>query len=201
MGFTEEHETSTIESYFQQVPRGVGSSTVSLGCCCNERNFWEMSIELHTSLRRLSQQVDLSHATSQKTVKIDQITKENDLLSLVGLVNEQRSSGFILLQWWSMVSFPGIPMWIHKMCGCGVQKIKFFYQESQVHPKKIGAWVAISRRRLTTPVFFDVFVTAVRSEEFIIDKMCVYFIKTCRWVFENMNRQVTYVDVQDLQQS
>jgi hypothetical protein len=56
----------------------------------------------------------------------------------------------------------------------------FFNQESQVHPKKIGAWVAISRRRLTTPVFFDVFVTAVRSEEFIIDKMCVYFIKTCR---------------------
>jgi hypothetical protein len=51
-----------------------------------------------SSLRRLSQQVDLSHATSQKTVKIDQITKENDLLSLVGLVNEQRSSGFILLQ-------------------------------------------------------------------------------------------------------
>jgi hypothetical protein len=57
-----------------------------------------MSIELHTSLRRLSQQVDLSHGTSQKTVKIDQITKENGLLSLVGLVNEQRSSGFILLQ-------------------------------------------------------------------------------------------------------
>jgi hypothetical protein len=60
------------------------------------------------------------------------------------------------------------------------RKSHFFYQESQVHPKKIGAWVAISRRRLTTPVFFDVFVTAVRSEEFIIDKMCVYFIKTCR---------------------
>jgi hypothetical protein len=28
------------------------------------------------------------------------------------------------------------------------RKSHYFYQESQLHPKKIGAWVAISRRRL-----------------------------------------------------
>jgi hypothetical protein len=51
------------------------------------------------------------------------------------------------------------------------------FVQSPLHPQKIGVWLAVSRRRIFGPVFFEATINAARYRNNLLVKL--FYVKHC----------------------
>jgi hypothetical protein len=126
-------------------------------------------------LRRLAQEMDLSYGTCHKILKQDlnlQITVVHELLPrdfpariryCQWFLNHLNNNNTLDLTFFSDES------WFHRSGYVNKQNMRIWssinpheFVQSPLHPQKIGVWLAVSRRRIFGPVFFEGTINAAR---------------------------------------
>lgn len=123
-----------------------------------------------TSLRRLSQQVQLVPSTCQKILKKDIHLYPYRLMSVQQLQEIDYPQRVEYCHWFQNTlnddlldkTFFTDEAWFHLEGYVNSQNMRLwssekpnFIEEAPLHPQKVGVWAAISRRRIIGPYFFE----------------------------------------------
>lgn len=129
-----------------------------------------MEEDPRTSVRRLSQQVQLSTSTCQKILKKDIHLYPYRLQSVQQLHEPDYPQRVEYCQWFLNTldynllekTFFTDEAWFHLNGYVNSQNMRLwssekpnFIEETPLHPQKLGVWAAISRRRIVGPYFFE----------------------------------------------
>lgn len=140
-----------------------------------------MENEPTTSLRHLSQQVGLSYGTCQKIMKKDLHCHPYKLQSAHELLPPDYARRVAYCHWFNEnirnddvldLTFFSDEAWFHVSGYINAQNFRMwsadnphFFRETPLHPLKVGVWLAVSRRRIIGPIFFDGNITAQRYRD------------------------------------
>lgn len=138
------------------------------------------------SLRHLSQETGLSYGTCQRILKNNIKLFPYKMQAFHELLPLDHNRRVHYCQWFSEnlidnndlldVTFFTDEAWFHVSGYINSQNMRMWcaenphiFRENPLHPLKIGVWVAVSRRRLVGPIFFDGTVTAQRYRDEILN--------------------------------
>lgn len=138
-----------------------------------------------TSLRRLSQRIDLPYTTTRNILKADlklfpyKVTSVHQILPADMPLRERYCQ-------WFLNAFPedndlnnvffSDEAWFHLSGYVNSQNMRIWsaenpyaFRETPLHPQKLGVWIGLSRRRLVGPIFFQGTINALRYREEILE--------------------------------
>jgi hypothetical protein len=168
------------------VQRKPGSSRPKVRTEENIQNVQHrMEDEPQLSLRRLSQQTELSVSTCQRIVRKDLGLYPYKVQVYQELLPPDYNQRVAYCNWFNNfinndetldLTFYTDEAWFHLTGFINSQTMRMwsadnphFFRETPLHPLKIGVWVGMSRRRLIGPIFFEDSVTAERYRNNILD--------------------------------
>jgi hypothetical protein len=139
-----------------------------------------------TSIRRVSQQVDLSYETCRQILKKDLHMHPYKLTAVHELLPPDYEKRVEFCQWFLTnlndnnildKSFFSDEAWFEMSGYVNSQNMRMwsaenphFYTQTPLHPQKIGVWLGMSRRRLVGPIFFRGTLTAERYRNEILQE-------------------------------
>lgn len=138
------------------------------------------------SLRKLKQEVGLSYGTCQKILKKDLHLYPYKMQVYQELLPADYNRRLLYCQWFMQrlmnndellnVTFYSDEAWFHLSGYVNSQNMRLWsadnphiFHETPLHPIQVGVWIAVSRRRLIGPIFFEESVTAERYRNNILN--------------------------------
>lgn len=144
-----------------------------------------MEQEPSTSVRKLSQQVNLSYGTCRNILKKDLGMHPYKVHVYQELLPPDYNKRRVYCNWFVNhlnnndildKTFFTDESWFHLTGYVNSQNMRLwsndnphYFVESGLHPLKVGIWVAMSRRRIIGPIFFDGTINAERYQNNILE--------------------------------
>lgn len=135
-------------------------------------------------LKRLSQEIGLSFGTCRTIVKKNLAMHSYKMQSYQSLLPTDHPRRLAYCQWFTdnlmnddllNLTFFSDEAWFHLSGYINSQNMRMWssenphiFLESPLHPEKIGVWMAVSRRRIIGPIFFNFTVNAARYRNNIL---------------------------------
>lgn len=137
------------------------------------------------SLKRLSQEIGASYGTCRTILKKDLNMYPYKMQSFQALLQTDHPRRLAYCQWFNNLmnndllnlTFFSDEAWFHLSGYVNSQNMRMwstdnphFFVESPLHTQKIGVWVAVSRRRIIGPIFYNFTVNAERYRNNILNE-------------------------------